>query len=467
MSENSQQLIALQKRLERLDEALVLQRMRALGFWPKHLEPPPDPPEQARERAGIDAELLALTQSGLSGSKLDEALRAEQKRRWDASIKRRAERKLELAAQRAQRVSAWQAHKASHLLHAGVGVSTGLNARQSDLEKLARYGLPALHTPEQLAAAMGISISRLRWLSFHRRGASLVHYHRFSVPKKTGGVRHISAPKPALAAAQQWIHDQILRLLPTTEAAHGFVQGRSTLSNAQPHIAQALLCNLDLRDFFPSIRFARVRGIFHSLGYSSAVASVLALLCTEAPRLSGSISGDPQQRVFHLAMGERVLPQGACTSPALSNLICRRLDHRLSGLAQAFGYRYSRYADDLSFSCGAEGKADFGRFIASVRHILQAEGLQEHPEKTHVHGQGARMEVTGIVVNQQAGLKREDKRRLRAMLHQAAVHGLDAANREQHPNFANYLRGWVAYLCMVEPEQAVRWKQALRKALGR
>ena len=365
MSEDTQHIIALHKRLERLDEALVLQRMRALGFWPNQIEPPPDPPEQARERAGIDAELLALTQSGLSGNKLDEALRAEQKRRWDASIKRRAERKLELAEQRQQRALQWQAHKRTHLLHAGVGVSTGLNAGQSDLDKLARFGLPALHTPEQLAAAMGIEITRLRWLSFHRRGATLVHYHQFSVPKKTGGVRNISAPKPQLAAAQQWINAQILALLPATAAAHGFITGRSTLSNAQPHIGQALLCNLDLRDFFPSIRFARVRGIFHSLGYSSAVATVLALLCTEAPRLSGRISDDPQQRLFHMAMGERVLPQGACTSPALSNLICRRLDHRLAGLAQAFGYRYSRYADDLSFSCGAEGKADFGRFIAT------------------------------------------------------------------------------------------------------
>lgn len=463
---DAQQIIALHKRLERLDEALVLQRMRALGFWPGQIDPPPDPPEQARERALINDELLALSRSGLSGNKLDEALRVEQKRRWDASLKRRAERKLELAAQRQQRAQQWQAHKQAHLLHAGVGVSTGLNATQSDLDKLARFGLPALHTPEQLALAMGIDITRLRWLSFHRRGATLVHYHQFSVPKKTGGLRHISAPKPQLAAAQQWIAAHILNQLPATDAAHGFVPGRSTLSNAQPHIGQALLCNLDLRDFFPSIRFARVRGIFHSLGYSSAVATVLALLCTEAPRISGQISEDPRQRVFHLAMGERVLPQGACTSPALSNLICRRLDHRLAGLAQAFGYRYSRYADDLSFSCGPEHKAEFGRFIASVRHILQAEGLQEHPEKTHVRGQGARMEVTGIVVNQGAGLKREDKRRLRAMLHNAARHGLSSQNREQHPNFANYLRGWVSYLCMVEPEQAARWKAALRRALG-
>ena len=103
-----------------------------------------------------------------------------------------------------------QARRKGLLVHAGEGVSAGLQGLASDAAELAKRGLPVLHTPVELAAAIGISIGRLRWLTFHRGGATLVHYHRYGIPKKTGGIRAISAPKPALAKAQQWVLATVL-----------------------------------------------------------------------------------------------------------------------------------------------------------------------------------------------------------------------------------------------------------------
>ncbi len=123
------------------------------------------------------------------------------------------------------------------------------------MEKLQRLQLPVLATPADLAKALNLTIPRLRWLAFHSESATVTHYVRFTVPKKSGVPRELSAPHRDLAAAQQWILMHILEKLPTHEAAHGFVPGRSTMSNALPHVARATVVNLDLKDFFRPSRF--------------------------------------------------------------------------------------------------------------------------------------------------------------------------------------------------------------------
>src|SRR4029077_10406034 len=120
----------------------------------------------------------------------------------------------------------------------------------------------------------------------------------------------------------------------------------SVVSNAQAHTRRALVVNLDLENFFPSIAFPRVRSVFQRRGYSPAVATILALLGTECPRRLVQYDG----KRYWVATGPRGLPQGACTSPALSNQVARRLDKRLGGLANKLGLAYTRYADDLTFS---------------------------------------------------------------------------------------------------------------------
>src|SRR5262249_43341246 len=282
---------------------------------------------------------------------------------------------------------------AANLVNAGAGVSGGLQRTTSDAELLKRRGLPVLHTGREVAAAMGITLPSLRWLTYHRKSATLVHYHRYSIAKKTGGVRYISAPKPALAKAQRWVLEHVLARQEVEAPAHGFVPGRSIVTNAAPHAGRKIVINLDLKEFFPSITFRRVKGLFEKIGYSEHVATVFALLATEPPRLATELDG----KVYHVALGQRVLPQGACTSPAITNALCRRLDRRLSGLTKKHGFAYTRYADDLTFS-GENAKA-VGKLLRSVRGIVQAEGFTEHPRKTRVMRRANRQEVTGVTVN--------------------------------------------------------------------
>ena len=286
-------------------------------------------------------------------SREERAARKEQKRAESAERKRK----------HAEGV-AWR--KATDIIYLGRGVSGGLADRQSQVAKLEAAGLPVYATPADLAQAMGLTIPRLRWLAFHADAAMVSHYIFFTIPKKSGGVRQLSAPHHDLAAAQQWILDNILRKVATHDAAHGFVSGRGTVSNAAPHVGRAIVLNTDLKDFFPTITFPRVRGIFRQLGYSPAAATILALLCTECPRRGVIFGGKP----FHVATGPRALPQGACTSPALSNLAARRLDSRLAGIAWKLGWNYSRYADDLTCSadskaCGVAGRAIYWRASAT------------------------------------------------------------------------------------------------------
>ena len=445
---------------EQANTFAVLQRMQTLGFWPADEPIPPDPPEETAERTRINKELVELrrTQSGVEDP--EKALAEERRRRWEASKARRAEAKARRAERQALRRAAWDQHRAGTIVHAGPGVSAGLQGMQGDVEALTRRGLPVLHTSRDLAEQIGIELKVLRWLTYHRRGAAVVHYHRYEISKKTGGVRCISAPKPALAAAQRWVLERILRRLEPEPQAHGFVPGRSIVTNAAPHAGKAVVCNLDLKDFFPSITFRRVKGLFFALGYCEHVATLLALLCTEPPRVPAELDG----KTYHVALGSRVLPQGACTSPAITNALCRRLDRRLDGLARRHGFAYSRYADDLTFS--GDAPRAVGRLLRSIRAIVAAEGLTEHPRKTRVMRRGGRQEVTGLTVNDRPSISRKELRNLRAILHNSARHGLESQNREGRPDFAAHLRGRVEYACMVDPGRAPELREALGRALS-
>src|SRR6185295_5733385 len=135
--------------------------------------------------------------------------------------------------------------------------------------------------------------------------SAVTHYVRFTIPKETGGTRELAAPHHDMARCQMWIKLNILDRLPLHDAAHGFVAGRSTMSNAVAHVRRDVVVNADLKDFFPTIAFPRVKGIFQELGYSPAAATILALLCTEAPRKTVSLAG----KKYFAATGPRALPQ--------------------------------------------------------------------------------------------------------------------------------------------------------------
>ncbi len=398
--------------------------------------------EMDRLRPDLDAMRHQALQAG------DAAVQAEREQK----ARLREQKKAEAAERRRVREEQIAHRRATDIRFLGCGVSGRLGDRNSDAEKLAAYDLPMLSTPAELAAALGLSIPRLRWLAFHTEVATRVHYVHFTVPKRSGGVRQLSAPHRTLAAAQDWIQVQILAKLPAEPCAHGFVRNRGILTNATPHAGKDVVVNMDLEAFFPSIVFPRVRSVFQRVGYSPAVATILALLCTECPRRQVEYDGQP----YYVATGPRGLPQGACTSPALSNQVAGRLDKRLSGLAAKLDLVYTRYADDLTFSGAAEFNGQVGYLMARVRHIAEEEGFAVNEKKSRVLRRSAAQRVTGLVVNDRPGVARSEVRRIRAILHRARREGLEAQNRDGHPNFPAWLQGKIAYIAMARPEVGAR-----------
>lgn len=336
------------------------------------------------------------------------------------------------------------------------GVSTRQRAAKFDEEKLRRFGLPPLRDERAVAAWLGLSLGRLRWFTFDRPADTTWHYSRYLVPKRSGGRRVILAPKRELKALQRRALLDVVGKIPASSAAHGFVPGRSIATNAQPHVGKRVVVRLDLKDFFPSITFPRVRGVFIAHGYSYAVASTLALLCTEYDREPFDRDG----KRYYVSVGPRHLVQGAPTSPALANLVAWRLDRRLSGLAAKYQFSYTRYADDLTFS-GDRAEA-VGGLITSVKRIVANERFTIHDAKTRVARRSRRQFVTGLVVNDQVATPRTLRRRLRAMLHNAqrAAQGDSSAVPKDQLRSA---RGLIAFVNAVNPDHAAPLWAALRR----
>ncbi len=400
-----------------------------------------------------DADKAAAIRAAKSADEAIQKLREEAARRKEekkrAAQERRERREQEVARRRNE-----------DIIFVGAGVSSRLDDRRCHVEALQGRGLPVLATPGDLAQAMGLEVPALRWLCFHAEACLKPHYVQFEVPKRSGGVRLLSAPLPRLAMAQRWVLTEILSKLPVEDAAHGFVARRSTVTNASVHRGQDLVVNLDLKDYFPSITFPRVRGVFAGLGYSPAVATLLGLLCTESPRRRMVYDG----KEYHVAVGERGLPQGACTSPSLSNQVTRKLDKRLGGLARKHGWRYTRYADDLTFSAGPGMRGDLPMMLARIRHVVGEEGFCIQEKKGRVQRAARRQTVTGIVVNEagKLGLPREEVRRLRAILNNAKRTGLAAQNRAGVADYRAHLEGKIAYLGMIDRSKADALLAALR-----
>lgn len=424
--------------------AAISRRLGAVTFAARSLEAPQLLPRAAAAESDSGSVAVEGNRARVS---LSETARREARRRVRESERRRLSE-----IRRVDRLS-------RDITYLGRGVSGWLNERVSDVQQLQAAGLPVLSTPHEVAKALGISLTTLRGLAFHAEVTGLSHYLRFTVPKRSGGQRELCVPHRRLAAAQRWILRQILDRLSVSRQAQGFVRGRGVVSNARQHCGQAVLLNLDVQDFFPSISFARVRRVFMRAGYSKCVATILALLCTECPRRELVFEG---RRVW-VATGSRGLPQGACTSPALSNLVCLRLDRRLQGLAAKLGLVYSRYADDLTFSGGSELQQRAGAVLKSVTGILESEGLRVHPGKTRVQPRSTAQIVTGLVVNDRPGVLRQDVRRLRAILHRAASEGLEQQNREGHPNFRAWLAGRIAWIGQSRPEVGQKLMEQLRR----
>jgi|KBSSwiStaDraftv2_1062776.scaffolds.fasta_scaffold31387_2 hypothetical protein len=334
--------------------------------------------------------------------------------------------------------------------------------------RFADLAVPRLATPGDLAAWLALSIEQLDWLSDARRqhGSTdtpiLQHYRYAFAPKKTGAPRLIEIPKPKLMAIQRRILHEILDLVPTHDAAHGFVAGRSCLSAAQAHAGESIVVTLDLKDFFLNTRLARVHHIFRSLGYPWAVARVLTSLCSSCTPRSVFSRVPVAQR--HDWLTQKIhqaphLPQGAPTSPALANLAAWRLDARVRGLARTFGANYTRYADDLAFSGDRAFAAGIKPFLAGIEEIARSEGFVLNNRKTRIMRRGGCQRVTGIVVNDHINVPRAAFERLKATLHNCRRHGAAAENREGLRDFRAHLDGKVTWVEQVNPARGERLRR--------
>ena len=333
-----------------------------------------------------------------------------------------------------------------------------------------RNGVPILTKIAELRKLLNIkSPNQLGFFllaSDHKGGPYTTH----TIPKRDGSDRQICAPKKQLKWVQKQILKHIVSKVAPHPAAHGFVNGRSTVSNATPHVGAELIVKFDLKDFFPTVHYFRVMGLFASLGYpvgncmfgtdddANQIAPVLARLCCYTP--------DPKQ------WGSATLPQGAPTSPAISNLVCRRLDARLQGLAEANGGTYTRYADDLTFSFPKAEGMNLGRFRGWVDQVCQQEGFVVNQEKFRVIRDSQRQVVTGIVVNDAVRAPRELRREIRAILHNCETKDIES-QAKRHPRFkgnvqafTQYLRGIAAYLNMVQPEHGAALLRRVNELLG-
>lgn len=456
---------SLEKLRQRITEigraGAILEEMIKLGFindddLRSHKVSRADVKKALEQLYPIEKQILSLDEQARSKSQRYEYLIQEIRSERIEQVKtKREERKRQRVVDIERRQAEWKERLKTEAIYLGEGVSGKLQFVGGDDTALSSRSLPIVHSAKELADAMSFTVDDLVWLCYERDVSEVDHYTRFEIPKRSGGKRLISSPKPKMRQAQTWIQEKILSGLNPSEYASAFRPDLSIVDNAKKHCDKKVIVKLDLKDFFPSITFPRVRGYFEFLGYNPGIATILALLCTDAPRVRVTFKGEAQI----VATGPRGLPQGACTSPALANLIASRLDARLAGLATARSEKwiYTRYADDLTFSTDSE-KPEVGTFIAAVSKVAHDEDFQINLKKTRVMRAPHRQTVTGLLVGTQVRIPKTTIRKMRALFHRIEVQGKDVVSVELGKDALLVARGYLSYLHMVQPKLARKYR---------
>jgi len=327
-------------------------------------------------------------------------------------------------------------------------------------------------TLKHLAVLSGVDYGFLR----HTVGRRTDAYTEFRIRKHPSAhgqnrYRTICVPSPALMKVQRWIARNILSHVPAHPCSVAFSAGDSLFKAVAPHCPSKWLVKLDIRNFFESIEETSVYNVFHQLGFEPLIAFEMTRLCTY---VGSEPSHGPNHRAEGLFLPERIitlyqhpaqgyLPQGAPTSPMLANLVCRTLDDRLSALADEHSVRYTRYADDMTFSTD---KVDFGReragvLIKLVYQQLTRQALSPNTAKTTVVPPGARKLVLGLSVEEDAPrLTRQFKDLLRQHIHYLLRDDVGPTKHAAARKFASttglrhHLEGLLAFAAQIEPSWA-------------
>ncbi len=243
-------------------------------------------------------------------------------------------------------------------------------------------------TCEELADWLGVKLEELEALK--------PSYHQFTIAKRSGGKRKISAPSKELKRIQRLILRRLLSHLKSHPNVTGFEKGHSIVTNANLHVNKAVVVRMDIKDFFANTPAARVDRFFRRIGWNAEASKLLTKIC----------------------MHKRRLPQGAPTSPRLSNLVNYPIDARLAALASKLSASYTRYADDMTFSFEEDNRNQIAGAINVTKDVLEDYGYKLHQKKklriTRPH---QRQQVTGLVVNEKVQLPRKTRRWLRAVKH--------------------------------------------------
>ena len=293
--------------------------------------------------------------------------------------------------------------------------------------RLLDNSLPVIFDKQHLALAIGMKLEDLTsFLVFDEKYL----YKSIKIPKKMGGFREINVPIFDLKYIQRWILDNVLNHMKPSEHATGFIMNKSIVDNANIHVGARYLVNLDLCNFFPTIAFPTVFRLFYYYGYTKEVSYTFAKLCTH----------------------EGKLPQGSPASPAISNLVCLKLDKRLSRLALSFSINYSRYADDITFS----GERDLNEFFPLVEKIINEEGFTLNSKKTRFAEKHQRQEITGLIINDgKPRVAKKYKRKLQQEIYFCRKFGVISHMErigQTKRFYREHLYGKAYFIKMVEPE---------------
>ena len=246
-------------------------------------------------------------------------------------------------------------------------------------------------------------------------------YKTFQIRKKSGGLREINAPCYQLGILLYIINIVLKAIYVPNPSVMGFTEGRSVVDNAKMHVGHHYVFNIDLKNFFPSIPQARVwaRLQLPPFNFTKEIANVIAGLCCHT---------DAEKNAC-------VLPQGAATSPLLTNAICDKLDRRMRGVAKRFGLHYSRYADDMTFSSMHNVYLENSDFRVEIKRIIEEQGFTMNDDKTRLLRDGARQEVTGLTVNSIVNVSRKYISDLRWLLHVWEMEGYAKAYSKFYPKY--------------------------------
>lgn len=278
-------------------------------------------------------------------------------------------------------------------------------------------------------------------------------YRHFSIPKKSGGKRNIAAPSKGLGHLLYYVNIILKAIYQPSDFAMGFVEGRCVVDNALRHIGQNYVFNTDIENFFPSIEQPRVwkRLQLKPFNFKKPIANILAgLCCIKEKDNDGAV--------------KYILPQGAPTSPLITNAICDTLDRRLSGLARRFNLHYSRYADDITFSSMHNVYNEGGNFRKELRRLIEGQNFKMNEAKTRLQKKGERQEVTGIIVSNKVNTSAAFVSEIRNLLHIWEKYGYNEAYKRFYPHYKvnkghikkgeplleNVLYGKLQYLKMVK-----------------